>query len=138
MGSNDDRTLVSLWQRRLTRRRLLAGGTEIAALTALGASVGCTRTSGEERFAAISPSNEDAVVVPDGYRADILLRWGDPILANAPGLETSDVAAGGLLAGEAADRQLSQFGYKPTSAIGVDMMPQTYHVEAVVQLDRVQ
>ena len=31
------------------------------------------------RFLAVPPSSDDAVLVPSGYRAELLLGWGDPI-----------------------------------------------------------
>jgi len=34
---------------------------------------------GELGFRSIAASREDRVVVPDGYRCDVVLRWGDPL-----------------------------------------------------------
>lgn len=36
------------------------------------------------RFTAVQPNKEDAVVIPDGYEQDVLIRWGDPVEAGAP------------------------------------------------------
>jgi secreted PhoX family phosphatase len=35
-------------------------------------------------FTPIEPSRVDAVVVPDGYASELLIRWGDPVLPGAP------------------------------------------------------
>lgn len=64
----------------------VAGG---LALQAMG---GCAAASGPQAgqgshaggasklgFKAIAPSSDDAVRVPDGYTAQVLVRWGDPI-----------------------------------------------------------
>jgi len=115
MGFADDTTPISLWHRRLSRRRLLAGGSELAILSAL--TPGCTsvvqRPASAARlgFETVSPSREDTVIVPEGYRTDILLRWGDPLFPDTPALDPAAVAGGGLLEPAAARDQERQFGY---------------------------
>jgi secreted PhoX family phosphatase len=53
-------------------------------------------------FAAVGPSQADAVVVPDGYVAQVLIPWGDPVSADGPAFRFD----GGNTAGE----QAQQFG----------------------------
>ena len=36
------------------------------------------------KFQAVSTSTVDSVIVPDGYTAEVLYRWGDPCVAGAP------------------------------------------------------
>ena len=49
--------------------------------------------------------------MPDGYRADVVLRWGDPLFADGAALDAAAVAQGALLEPEAAAAQARQFGY---------------------------
>jgi secreted PhoX family phosphatase len=66
----------------LSRRRFLAGGLGIAALTALPACA----TQGTRPvigFTPIPPSSEDLLRVPSEYEATVFYRWGDPIGAAA-------------------------------------------------------
>ena len=55
-------------------------------------------------FTPIPPTDRgvDDVVVPDGYAFDVLLRWGDPVLAGAPAFSDT---------GQSAAAQAQQFGY---------------------------
>jgi secreted PhoX family phosphatase len=118
-------SLRMLLERRLDRRRVLGGGAGLAALTLLGAP-GCAppAPSGRLGFARVAPSAADTVVVPDGYRADVVLRWGDPLFAGAPALDPRTVAAGGLLAAQATGAQERQFGYN-CDGIGVFEIDET-------------
>ncbi|MCF6524093.1 PhoX family phosphatase [Streptomyces sp. JJ36] len=54
------------------------------------------------RFAPVAPNTEDAVVVPAGYEQDVLIRWGDPVLAGAPAFDPEN---------QTAAAQARQFGY---------------------------
>ncbi len=66
----------------VTRRRVLASG--VAA--ALGAMFGCatpSRSGAPASFQSVPLSRNDTLVVPDGYRADVLFAWGDPVGAAA-------------------------------------------------------
>lgn len=40
-------------------------------------------------FDSVPTSTSDSVIVPKGYRADVLISWGDPILPNAPEFDPS-------------------------------------------------
>ena len=106
------------------RRSLLKGG--VAAAFVLGA--GCTTggPSGQEpagfdharqagkatpspqpspgalAFASIEPGMVDDVVVPEGYGYEVLIRWGQPILAGAPDFDFN---------AQTPEAQAGQFGY---------------------------
>ena len=78
------------------RRGLLKSGAALglfgifgSALTACGGSsdpavISSEPARGSIGFKAVAVSSGDAIVVPEGYTADILYRWGDPISLNAP------------------------------------------------------
>lgn len=115
MGSADSTTPISLWYRRLSRRELLARGSDLAVLSAL--TSGCASLAQQEQggarlgFQAVTPSYEDTLTVPQGYRADVLLRWGDRLFSDTPTLDSEAVVHGELLKPTAARDQTRQFGY---------------------------
>jgi secreted PhoX family phosphatase len=105
-------TLRTLLARRMNRRRLLGDGAALAALGALAPSgYAQTASASTLTFPRVAPSSADAVIVPDGYRSDIVIRWGDPLFADSVALDARTVARGGLFAREAAAAQAGQFGY---------------------------
>ncbi|WP_107653349.1 PhoX family protein [Nocardia suismassiliense] len=53
-------------------------------------------------FAAVAPNKEDAIVIPDGYDQSVVIRWGDPIFADAPAFDFDK---------QSAAAQAKQFGY---------------------------
>jgi len=61
------------------RRQFLQGGTAAALATAFGLP-GCASPQAEAAaFAAVPLSRADTLVVPDGYRTQVLYAWGDPV-----------------------------------------------------------
>jgi hypothetical protein len=60
------------------------------------------RRAGALTFKPIPPNKLDNLIVPNGYDSAVVLRWGDPVLPGAPGLD---------VANQTAARQARQFGY---------------------------
>ena len=112
MGFSDSPTLQTLLARRLNRRRLLGGGVELAALGVVArGTLGQTGEAGGLSFPRVQPSKADAVIVPEGYRADVVIRWGDPLFADSAAFDAAAIAQGALLRADAAAAQARQFGY---------------------------
>lgn len=101
-GSNptDNPALADLIGSRLSRRQLLAGAAAAAVVTFIGAGPsGAAVTAGgsdgsdpdEEdddkgsrlRFAEVPTTDADTVVVPAGYRWQVLIPWGTPLFADS-------------------------------------------------------
>ncbi|MFF9625708.1 PhoX family protein [Streptomyces griseosporeus] len=54
------------------------------------------------RFQPVAPNTVDAVVVPEGYGQNVVIRWGEPILRGAPAFDPEN---------QTAAAQAGQFGY---------------------------
>ncbi|MFF3938524.1 PhoX family protein [Streptomyces phaeofaciens] len=54
------------------------------------------------RYSSVAPNTADAVTVPDGYRQNVVIRWGEPILRGAPAFDPEK---------QTAAAQAGQFGY---------------------------
>jgi secreted PhoX family phosphatase len=98
-NTSDNSTIHDLIACAATRRQFLRAGIAGAVVALPGASLlaGCaSETLGSAPtlgFAAIPPSTADRVVVPPGYRAQVLYRWGDPVGAAAGSPEFKPDAA---------------------------------------------
>jgi secreted PhoX family phosphatase len=57
---------------------------------------------GSLTFAPVAPNTEDRIVVPEGYTFSVVVRWGDPVLPDAPAFDFEN---------QSADAQAKQFGY---------------------------
>lgn len=118
VASNRTENLVfeELVDRRLTRRRFLHGTASSASLAVAGISASAVAISGCDapriskpssslpsfRFPEVKAGVDETHHVSDGYHARILMRWGDPVLANAPKFDAHRPSA---------DAQSKQFGY---------------------------
>jgi secreted PhoX family phosphatase len=72
-----------------SRRSMLKSGAALGLLGIFGSAMtACGGNSapaaGSIGFKAVATSSSDAIVVPEGYTADVMYRWGDPITATAP------------------------------------------------------
>lgn len=95
--------------RRYSRREMMRGTLGVAAAAAL---FGPTLLAGRKAeavgapdrfdFAEVEAGVDETHHVAEGYRADILLRWGDPLFADSPRFEPIK---------QSAAAQLKQFGY---------------------------
>ncbi len=81
----------AILQRRLSRRTVLksalvASSVALIGSATLNAETAAAQRAGVVRFTKIDPTapDVDEVVVPDGYFARTLLRWGEPLTTNAP------------------------------------------------------
>ncbi|KFG10192.1 PhoX family protein [Streptomyces scabiei] len=72
-----------------------------AARTA-AAKGGRNRAARGLRFTAVEPNTADTVTVPEGYRQNVVIRWGEPILRGAPAFDPEN---------QTARAQAGQFGY---------------------------
>jgi hypothetical protein len=53
-------------------------------------------------FTPVRPNRRDALVVPDGFRHDVVMRWGDPVEAGAPAFDVDN---------QTPEAAAKQFGY---------------------------
>ena len=92
-NASNNTHFASILEARMARRGVLKGGLAAAmtglfgglALTGCGSSSSSSETGVAPQlvgFKAIPVSDEDTIVVPEGYSAHVITRWGDPISAN--------------------------------------------------------
>lgn len=76
------------------RRRFVATGIGLAGLASAWPATGLSQPKSRIGFASVTPSLDDAVRVPVGYSARVLLRWGEPVgsLAGSPAF-TADASS---------------------------------------------
>ncbi|WP_328506668.1 PhoX family protein [Streptomyces sp. NBC_00391] len=70
--------------------------------TGKGKGKGKGRAARGLRFTAVEPNTADTVTVPDGYKQNVVIRWGEPILRGAPAFDPEN---------QTAKAQAGQFGY---------------------------
>lgn len=107
---NLSRTIGDVINRRYGRRDMLKGVLGVTATTALfGTSAmiapkqaAAAGHAGRYNFEELTWGNDETHHIAEGYNADVLLRWGDPITADAPEFDVMN---------QTAEAQLKQFGY---------------------------
>lgn len=74
-------------ERALSRRGFMGGVLAVGSFAAVGGSIlpSSARAAADRfSFEAIPVSTADEVVVPLGYNAEVIVRWGDPLWSDAP------------------------------------------------------
>ncbi|WP_106477888.1 PhoX family protein [Phytohalomonas tamaricis] len=101
LNRSSNEPFSSILQKHVSRRGIMQGGLGIAAMSVLGGFglAGCSDIEDDDdaqtgglpektalalAFEAIAGSKTDAVVVPEGYTAQILVPWGTPLNNMAP------------------------------------------------------
>jgi uncharacterized protein len=95
-------TFESILQAYMSRRTLLKG---VAASLLLAYASPLRRSSAEvgtSGFTPVKHSTTDKLLVPEGYDYNVVIRWGDPVLADTPAFDPR---------GQQAATQARQFGY---------------------------
>ena len=104
----------SILAARLSRRTLISSAAAGAGLAACAriptAQAASARKSSKSTFKGITPRNDDAFVIADGYRYNLVARWGDSLVTGTPDFDTRRMTATEWLTAEAVDAQNRQFG----------------------------
>ncbi|AVM01286.1 phosphatase [Gordonia iterans] len=117
--------------RRTVLRGSLAGAVAVGAGSVLAACgddtpVSETGSSGPlegMRFDVVAPNTEDALKIPDGYRQQVVIRWGDPVLPGAPEFDFEN---------QTPEAQALQFGYNNDFAGLIPVVGEPDHFYLVV------
>ncbi|MFE1103466.1 PhoX family protein [Nocardiopsis alba] len=111
-NKSDNAYFGDIFQGVLSRRSALkgalvgggAGALGLAALSPAAADRGPGRPHPSPRptFKNVLPNNRDEVSVPEGYDHHVIVRWGDPVLPDAPEFDFEN---------QTGEAQAKQFGY---------------------------
>lgn len=114
-------TFAEIMERRLSRRSMLKGAAAASTAVVIESTLdvktaAAQATQSKLGFNAIAPSpvESDEIRVPDGHEARVLIRWGDPLTADAPEFD---------VANQTAEAQNKQFGYN-NDYVGFLPLPQ--------------
>jgi uncharacterized protein len=105
---------------RLTRRELL---TTASAIGLAACSQSPTRIAAAPRnnvFRSIAPQGNDSFVIAEGYRWNVVARWGDSLVTGTPDFDTRRMTDTRWLDADAVDAQHRRFG---TNADAVQYFP---------------
>ncbi|MGE0724304.1 MAG: PhoX family phosphatase, partial [Alphaproteobacteria bacterium] len=111
IGSNPstERPFAAILSARIGRRAALAGLASVAAAGILGRGPGAPSEAraqahgpGTTRFVELPQGMDATDHVPAGYAREVVIRWGDKVLADAPAFD---------VARQTGDAQARQFGY---------------------------
>jgi uncharacterized protein len=107
-------TMGEIIAEKLSRRDIMKGALAVTAATAAivplaleaaraqGSPTGTANTTPSFNFKEIAAGSDEKHYVADGYDADVLIRWGDPVLPGAPEFDAYK---------QTAEKQGKQFGY---------------------------
>jgi uncharacterized protein len=96
---------------RLSRRTVVTGAAATVGLAAC-AHVPTQRPGGkaDASFTSIAPQSNDAFTIADGYRYNLVARWGDSVVTGTPDFDTNRLVADAWLNADSVGAQERQFG----------------------------
>jgi uncharacterized protein len=105
-------TFEMLLRERLDRRTVLRGAAAGATALALASQevLGAAQSSADRSTATMAPSRADALLLAPGHRHDVIVRWGDALWRESPGMDPRLLAGPLLTRADAAAKQERQFG----------------------------
>jgi secreted PhoX family phosphatase len=106
----------------LSRRAVLTGAVAGMGLAAC-ARIPTKSVGKASAFKSVAPQNTDALIIAEGYRHNIVARWGDSLVTGTPDFDTRRLAADDWLDADAVAAQRRQFG---TNADAVGYFPQVH------------
>jgi uncharacterized protein len=109
-NASDNPTMGEMIAQRMSRRDLVKGVLAVSAITAVAAPMisemeakaQAANTTPSFNFKEIAAGSDEKHYVAEGYDADILIRWGDPVMPGAPEFDVQK---------QTAEKQVRQFGY---------------------------
>ena len=113
VNTSTEPSIGELIGRRLGRRDALLGLAAAGAATALAGTSAQAAGPSTLTFRELALGLDNTHHVPDGYEAQVLIRWGDPVVAGAPPFEVGKLTAAA---------QEKQFGYN-CDFIGLHPLP---------------
>src|SRR5688572_9754521 len=113
VNTSTEPSIGELIGRRLSRRGAMRGLAAAGATAALAESSAQAAGPSTLTFREIAMGMDETHHVPEGYEAQTLIRWGDPVLSGAPAFEVDK------LTGPAQEKQ---FGYN-CDFIGLHPLP---------------
>ncbi|WP_457940237.1 PhoX family protein [Mesorhizobium sp. 10J20-29] len=108
-NASENPTMGEIISSRFSRRGLLKGSLAVAAISATVSPIALiladearAEAASAFSFDELEAGVDDTHHVAAGYDADVLLRWGDPLFADAPAFDAAN---------QTAEAQAKQFGY---------------------------
>jgi len=96
---------------RLSRRTVVVGAAATVGLAACAQNPTRREAAGApSAFASVKPQSSDAFVLADGYRSNIVARWGDSLITGTHDFDTRRMANTDWLDGASVTTQERQFG----------------------------
>jgi secreted PhoX family phosphatase len=99
---SQNETFECILEAYISRRALLKGAIASLALAYASPLRRSNAEAGTSGFTPLKHSTEDKLMVPDGYESNVVIRWGDPVLPEAPAFDPRV---------QQAAKQAQQFGY---------------------------
>jgi secreted PhoX family phosphatase len=95
---------------RLSRRTVLAAGAAAGLAACARHPLQKSAAPGPPPFQSVAPRFDDAFTLAQGYRSNVVARWGDSLVTGAPDFDTRRLVNTDWLTPAAVEAQHSQFG----------------------------